>query len=319
MHQIMDEFSIIENFFKSISSNRSNLVKCTIGDDAAVVQVPISDELVISTDTMVEGVHFLSDWNADVIAYKALASNVSDIVAMAGKAKWCSLALTLPSINEKWLRDFSKGLNNALEKFDVDLIGGDLSKGPLTITITIHGLVSKGKYILRSGAKVNDLIYVSGDLGGPKYAVEQLKIKPYSDPIFNKLFYPSPKINYSSLLQNFASSAIDISDGLSSDLSHILYSSKVGAIIEQSLLPLAKHLKSIIPLDKQIDYSLNSGDEYELCFTVPSNKIIEFESTMLKSKLDFYMIGCIDNGNGLRLLNLENKITSISSNGFKHF
>ena len=315
----MDEFGIIDCFFKSISSNRSNLVKRTIGDDAAIVQVPPENELVISTDTMVQGIHFLEDWSADVIAYKALASNVSDIAAMAAVPKWCSLALTLPNLNKKWLGDFSKGLNNALEKFNVDLIGGDLTKGPLTISITIHGLVPKSKALLRSGAKANDLIYISGSLGAPKYAVEQLKIKPYSDVVFKKLFYPTPRINYVTLLQKYASSAIDISDGLSSDLNHILTSSKVGATIKQSLLPLAKHLKEIIPLEEQINYLLNSGDEYELCFTVPANKKVEFEAGMIKQQLEFFHIGNIDSGEGLRLLNLANKIITTSSNGFKHF
>lgn len=315
----MDEFSVIEHFFKSIISNRSHLVEQSIGDDAAVLQCPIDSELLISTDTMVEGVHFLSDWPPSAVAYKLLATNVSDIAAMGGLPIWCSLALTLPSLNEKWLSDFSKGLNGALKKFNMDLIGGDLTKGPLTLTVTIHGQVKKGKAIKRCGARKGDIIYLTGSLGAPTYAVSQLNQMPYSSSLYQKLFYPEPRVNYAPLLQAFANSAIDISDGLSSDLSHILRASKKGACIVEEKLPLDSSLKTLIPLDKQTQLMLHSGDEYELCFTVSKEKKAAFEIQMQSNLLPYFEIGEITAGHQLTLTNMAGNMCLITPKGFKHF
>lgn len=315
----MDEFSLIENFFKSISSDRSKLVLTGIGDDAAVTEVPMGHELLVSTDTLVNNVHFLSDWPAEAIAYKAIASNVSDIAAMAGCPTWCSLALTLPSIDEKWLIAFSSGLNQALTEFNIDLIGGDMTRGPLTITITIHGIAPSGKSLKRNGAKVNDAIFVTGALGEGAYGVSQLGKFDYQSDVFTKLFYPKPRHAYAKLLQQYGSSAIDISDGLSSDLNHILKASGVGAVLFQEHLPLSSKLKKVIPKEQQSQYILNSGDEYELCFTVPETKKSEFIEIAHQKPLAVYEIGKITKDSSFVVKDIKKQITPILNQGFNHF
>ncbi len=315
----MDEFSVIDAFFKSITTNRSGLVRQSIGDDAAIVALPNDHELLVSTDTLVEGVHFLSDWPAKVIAYKVLATNVSDIAAMAGKPAWCSLALTLPHLDETWLKAFSKGFADALQAFDIDLIGGDLTRGPLTITITIHGIAPTAKSIKRSGANPGDHIFVTGRLGEPSYALSQLGKAAYTEPFFNKLFYPDPKHRYAPLLQAFASSAIDISDGLAADLSHILKASQVGARLYECQLPLAESLKKRVAKDKQTELILNSGDEYELCFTVPADKRVECLKKMKQKGWCCIEIGTIVKTHELTLITNQNKKCPIEVKGFKHF
>lgn len=315
----MDEFTVIDEFFKSITSNRSNLVNQSIGDDAAIISLPFNSELLISTDTLVEGVHFLKDWPADVVAYKSLAASVSDIAAMAGQATWCSLALTLPKLDRVWLADFSKGFARALSQFNMDLIGGDMTQGPPTISITVHGLAPKGKAVKRSGAQIDDDIYITGTLGAPSYAVSQLRKVAYTSKIYQKLFYPTPQLRYADILQKFATSAIDISDGLSSDLSHILKASKVGATIQEVQLPLACHLETLVPNDEKCALMLNSGDEYELCFTVPHAYKKPFEKQLLESQLKCFHIGQITSELGLLLIDKSLNQKTIEANGFKHF
>jgi thiamine-monophosphate kinase len=305
----MDEFSVIAAFFKSLQSNRSGIVDLSIGDDAALLAMSSIYQLVISTDSMVEGVHFLPDWPAEVIAYKLLATNVSDMAAMAATPKCISLAMTLPEINEQWLHAFSAGLKSAMDKFNVDLIGGDLTKGSLTLTLTIHGWVEKNKAIRRSTAQAGDLIYISGELGAGAYGVSQLGKKSYDDLVFNKLFYPEPRIDYCSILQNYANSAIDISDGLSSDLSHILQASGVGAEL------YAEKLTGQYPVEQAV----NSGDEYELCFTVPPCYRQAVELAMEQQALDYYLIGTVTQQQKFILINEDGSQRELKPRGFQHF
>ncbi len=315
----MDEFSIIDVFFKSVSSNRSGLVKTGIGDDAAITMLPNGYELLVSTDTLVEGVHFLPDWPVKAIAYRALATNVSDIAAMAGRPCWCSLALTLPELDKIWLEEFSAGFCDALKTFNMDLIGGDITRGPLTITITIHGIVPVDKAIKRSGAKVDDAIFVTGALGAGAYGVSQLGRLDYQSKVFDKLFFPAPKHHYADLLQTYATSAIDISDGLSADLSHILKASKVGAILYQDKLPVAEAVMDKVPDSEHTDLALNSGDEYELCFRVRGEKKVNFIAEVENKKLCCYEVGKVTQDIQLLLMNTNHQTKPIVNNSFTHF
>lgn len=315
----MNEFSVIERFFKSIASNHTDLVQQSIGDDAAVLAIPEQKDLLISTDTLVENVHFLKDWPAEVIAYKALMTNISDIAAMAGTPCSVVVALTLPEIDQQWLAGFSKGLNKALQQYQIDLVGGDITRGPLTITITIHGIVPKAQAVLRSGAKVGDAIYLTGSLGSTGFAVSQLASKSYNDSIFNKLFFPKPCVEYAEILQKFATSAIDISDGLSSDLAHVLKASQVGAEIEAALIPVSPLLEAYLDKSQAIEQALHSGDEYELCFTVSQANKAGLEQAIGSLKLPYYHIGQIQQDKGLRVRTLDGVVQPLSASGFKHF
>ena len=208
---MMNEFELINSYFNWPLSNPS--IELGVGDDAALFEIDADFQLVTSTDTLSEGVHFFKDALPGDIAYKSLAVNLSDIAAMGAKAKYFTLSLTLPKLDEIWLKEFSESLKEASEFFKVSLIGGDTTKGPLNITITIMGVVKKSKAIKRSGAKIGDDIYVSGDLGDAALCLKKMNegIKPSSSEL-NKLNQPAPRVKLGPALINIASSCIDVSD-----------------------------------------------------------------------------------------------------------
>jgi len=262
----MNEFDLINNYF-SWQLNDSD-IELGVGDDAAIVNLHSDFQLVTSTDTLSEGVHFFDDDLPEDIAYKSLAVNLSDIAAMGATAKWFTLALTLPSLDEVWLKHFSESLKETSQKYSVSLIGGDTTKGTLNISITIMGVVQKRCAIKRSGAKNGDYIYVSGDIGDAAHCLKKIKegVKPNESELI-KLKRPLPRLELGSALKNIASSCIDISDGLEQDLQHIIKASKVGAEIDVYDLPISEELNNYIKTSGNWSLPLCGGDDYELCFT----------------------------------------------------
>ena len=324
----MDEFSLINTYFKLPAIARDDVL-FGIGDDAACVEVPPGMQLIISTDTLVAGVHFLDNWDAYDIAYKAVMVNISDIAAMAATPCWVSLALTTPDFNFNWMQRFATGLHHALNKYNIALIGGDTTKGPLTVTLTIHGLVPQGKYLRRCGAKIGDVIFVSGELGAASLAVNLLQQKtPILDKIavddidkitlMSKLQQPSPRIDLNFLLRKYASSAIDISDGLSADLNHICVASNVGASLNWHAIPVHPLVNKYESLHA-MNYIFSGGDDYELCFTISSAKINEFNEYLKTHKLCCYPIGIIEEQHGLRVSLLNGEIMDYTPSGYCHF
>ncbi|RMX22033.1 thiamine-phosphate kinase [Legionella jordanis] len=317
----MDEFSLIDVFFKEPAKLRNDVV-FGIGDDAACVSIPEGYQLLISTDTLVAEVHFLSSWDPYDIAYKSVMVNVSDIAAMGALPCWVSLALTLPSCDESWLGRFSKGLHDSLNQFNIALIGGDTTRGPLSITLTIHGLAAKGRAIRRSGAKAGDKIYVSGELGAAALAVTFLENKdlPQEDQkiLFDKLKHPKPRVDLQPILQQFATAAIDISDGLSADLNHICYNSKVGACLVKQHIPVHP---LVVKYERQgaTAFALRGGDDYELCFTIPEKLEPAFLHAIQKKGIQCFPIGVIEKQPGLRIEQEDGCITSLSTQGYQHF
>jgi thiamine-monophosphate kinase len=309
----MNEFDLIKSYFNWPLSDPS--IELGVGDDAALFQIDSDCQLVTSTDTLSEGVHFFKDAHPGDIAYKSLAVNLSDIAAMGAQAKCFTLSLTLPKLDESWLQEFSDSLREASEFFNVSLIGGDTTKGPLNITITIMGTVKKSKAIKRSGAKNGDDIYVSGDLGRAALCLK--KINEGSQPStteLNKLNKPVPRLSLGSALKNIASSCIDISDGLEQDLSHILSASKVGAIIDSNNLPLSDTVKEYIKSTQDWGLPLCGGDDYELCFTSDKSNQSEIKKLSENLKVRITKIGVINNS-----LNLNIKGYDGLSKSFKHF
>jgi len=317
----MNEFSLIDVFFKSKALSRNDVV-FGIGDDAACVTVPPDKQLVISTDSLVAEVHFLSSWDPYDIAYKAVMVNVSDIAAMAAEPCWVSLALTLPELNNLWLTRFSQGLDDALQQFGIALIGGDTTRGPLTITLTIHGLVPAGKALRRSGAKPGDKIYVSGELGAAALAVSYLHglvIDEADQPeLMNKLQRPRTRVDLASILQTYASAAIDISDGLSADLNHLCVASQVGASLFMSAIPVHSLAKKY-QQTKAIDFALTGGDDYELCFTLPAEKEAQLIASLNEIGLSCYAIGVVEAEKGLAVVNDDGKRSPLEPRGYSHF
>lgn len=318
----MNEFEIIEHFFKqSHPASKGNLV-LGIGDDAAIINVAEETELVISTDTLVSGVHFFENTSPEDIAYKALSVNLSDIAAMGALPRWVSLSLTLPDKDLDWIEKFSSSFNQLAIKQSLVLIGGDLTKGPLSITVHIHGVSPKGQSLRRSGASVGDLIYVTGELGAAAYALRHIEdavlFPAPAEKEIQRLNRPDARIKTGLELRNVASSCIDISDGLFSDLGHVLKASNVGAEIKLSDIPYSDSLKK---LDKEIaiELALTGGDDYELCFTLPKG-LPDSVISELELICPIHCLGQINKEvSKLSLINDSDELYEIKTNAYRHF
>ena len=315
------EFDIIQQYFsRNLPENKS--VRIAIGDDAAITSVPAGMEQVIAIDTLVEGIHFSKNTPAVNIAYKALAVNISDLAAMGATPAWFTLALTLPEISESWLASFSKGLFELADEFNMLLIGGDTTRGPLTVSIQVAGFVPKEKALLRSGASPGDHIFVTGNIGDgcTGLAVQEKGSEDSNDEyLLQRLQKPTPRVALGQALLGIASSCIDISDGLLADVSHILQSSGTGAAIHMEKIPVSEStLKKQQLLGLTILQLVQGGDDYELCFTVPENKISMLECTCNEQSLKITDIGEIEAETGLRCYD-QQTLLDIDNTGYQHF
>lgn len=311
----MFEFELIDSVFKSLTTSRDDVI-CGIGDDGAVINVPEGYQLVTSTDTLVLGQHFLPTTSAYDIGYKSIAVNISDMAAMGAKPAWAMLCLTLPEPDQAWLSEFANGMSVLLKQYGIQLVGGDTTKGPLAISIQIMGLVEKGRALTRSGAKPGDHIYVTGTLGLPSLALEHLLAEqPMPNVLAEALWQPKPQVEIGLEISQFATAAIDISDGLSGDLSHILQASQVGAVLYEQHLPIASTVLQSVSKDKAVYMALHGGDEYQLCFTVTPEHPLYPHAQQFGA-----YIGNISSSSGLFLkekTSTEPQALSISS--FQHF
>ena len=309
----MNEFELIQSYFDWQLNDST--IATGIGDDAAILNLDKGYQLVTSTDTLSEGVHFFKDTSASDIAYKSLAVNLSDIAAMGATAKYFTLALTLPKLDQVWLKDFSESLKLTSEMFKVSLIGGDTSRGPLNISITIMGVIENSKAILRSNAKVGDAIYLSGHIGDAAHCLKKILdgLEPTKDELIS-LNRPFPRLNLGEALKEIANSCIDISDGLEQDLSHILKASNVGAEIDVRNLPLSKSLLNYVNNNNDWSVPLCGGDDYELCFTVPKTQEQLLKSISELCEVKITKIGIINNTKKLKIKGYDGP-----SNSYKHF
>ena len=316
------EFDIIRQYF-ILENTRADVV-LGIGDDAAILNVPENHELIQSVDTLVAGVHFPIETSAENIAYKALAVNLSDMAAMGAEPAWFTLAITLPNDDEVWLKKFSESLSSIAKKYNVQLVGGDTTHGPLCISITINGFVKKGKALTRSNAQVGDKVYISGNLGDAALALaawqgDCLLAVDSVTYLNNRLNRPTPQIELGLLLREYASACIDISDGLLADLEHITIASNVGAKINFKDIPLSKEFHSNLTDEELIiPLVLAGGDDYELCFTLPKEKQSKFDDIVLERGLSVACVGEIESKSGVRCF-LNNKEVNIQELGFQHF
>lgn len=317
----LGEFSLIDKYFASLSMQRDDVL-LGIGDDAAITSVPAGKHLVTATDTLVSGVHFLPEWSATDIAHKALAVNLSDMAAMGAEPVWFSLALTLPAIDEQWLSGFSAGLAPLIKTYNLQLIGGDTTQGPLAITMTVQGVVDQGNYLSRAGAEPGDTIYVTGELGAPALAVRDLDKKHLSiadrHTAMQALLHPLPRIAEGRALLPLAHSVIDISDGLAADLQHILDASGVAAEIDLAKLPVAAVcLANSAEYDARLS-ALTGGDDYQLCFTAAAERADEIEALAKQLDCPMTMIGVIEAGEGMRCY-WQEQVIDLSKKGYEHF
>lgn len=265
----MNEFELVGRYFDYPQSGRKG-VTLGIGDDGAVLAHTPGTESVVVTDTLVCDTHFHKEHSAASIGHRALAVNLSDIAAMGASAEWATLNLTLPSLDESWIEQFAVSLLALAHRYDVALVGGDTTRGPLSITMTVGGRVSTGTALCRNGAQPGDRIYVSGVLGGAAAALERDDACS-EDALRDALWYPQPRLALGAALVGLAHSAIDISDGLLSDLGHILHASgNLGADIDAGRIPLYPQARRYLGHRRALELALGGGDDYELCFTVPA-------------------------------------------------
>jgi len=314
------EFEIIRRFFTYPAPH----AVLGVGDDAALVKIAKGKELVVSTDMLVCGTHFLPGADPYQLGYKALAVNLSDMAAMGATPRWSTLSLALPEADEKWLKPFAKGFMDLARAERVDLIGGDTTRGPLNICVQIMGEVPEGKALRRDGAKVGDEIWVSGRLGDAALALAHLQNRiqlgaQESLVCLNKLHTPAVRVTLGRHLLGLAHSAIDISDGLLADLGHILERSEVAAVIEFTALPRSAVLQKYLKHDVALHALLAGGDDYELCFTAPKKNGGRLAKLSRKLKLPLTRIGNIKRGRGLTLLGVAGKRIAWSSKGYDHF
>lgn len=277
------EFNVIRRFFEEPFtehfSNNEN-VDLGIGDDCALLNLCGTDQLATSVDTLVAGVHFLESAPADKIAQRALRVNLSDLAAMGAEPIGFTLALTLPEENEAWLQAFSSGLLSCAKEFDIPLVGGDTTRGPLSITVQVMGKVPVGKALIRSGAKVGDTVYVSGALGAAAAALpllEETSLTSDESELLDQYYQPHPALKLGIALRGIATAAIDISDGLLADLGHICQRSNVAAEIDWQRIPLLNALKNCSDKAAIQKCALAGGDDYQLCFTAPEGLNSEVE------------------------------------------
>jgi thiamine-monophosphate kinase len=308
----ISEFALIQRFFTQQTVKNSS-TRLSIGDDCALLSLPAGYELAVTTDTMVENVHFFAGTSPEQLGHKLLAVNLSDLASMGAKPVSVTLALTLPKVDETWLTAFAKGFLNLAERYSVDLIGGDTTAGPLTLTVQAMGLVPRGKALMRSSAKAGDFIYLTGSLGDAGLGLKISQDYHCADPdaALKRFHQPDPQIDAGLALTGIANACIDVSDGLAGDLGHILEQSNVGACLYWDALPLSDAVLSYINDTGDWSMPLTAGDDYELCFTVSPEKAAQLTINCRK-------IGVIESMPGLRL-HKSGATRPLNCKGYEHF
>lgn len=314
------EFDLIRRYF----TRPTPQALLGVGDDAALISVSEGMQLAISTDMLVAGTHFFADADPYKLGWKSLAVNLSDMAAMGALPKWATLAIALPEANESWIAEFAKGFFACADRYQVDLIGGDTTRGPLAISVQIMGEVEAGKALKRSAAKAGDEIWVSGTLGSAAIALAALQgryglTEDELDACLPALHTPQPRVQLGLVLSVFSRCAIDISDGLLADLGHILQSSNVGAQIDLQHIPCSKVVSNHLAEKQVQEMVLAGGDDYELCFTAPARNHGEIIKLSNMFALPLTQIGVITSEPGLVIRGLDNEIMDIEGTGFDHF
>lgn len=319
----MSEFDLINQYFKAAAVKRDDVV-LGIGDDCALLSPPPGKQLAVSTDTLISGVHFPETTKAEDIGYKSLAVNLSDLAAMGAEPAWVSLAISLPELDHAWLENFMSGFTELAQRYSVCLIGGDTTRGPLSITISVTGFVSPEAVLKRSSAKAGDAVFVTGTLGDARLGLQAILNKSMIDKnlafCIKRLNRPTANILAGQLLGVFSDiAAIDISDGLLSDLGHICTSSETGAIINLSSLPLSNELSHYYHQKPDWQKVLNAGDDYELCFCCSQQQVSALLEKFTKHGIPITQIGKITEAKGIQCLLEDGTKLDITQDGYNHF
>jgi thiamine-monophosphate kinase len=313
------EFEIIRRFFSGqrVADKDTEL---GIGDDCAVLNLAAATRLVLTTDTLVAGVHFFPDADPARLGHKALAVNLSDLAAMGARPRWALLALTLPENDPAWIGAFAQGFFRLAERHGVQLVGGDTTRGPLAVTVQALGTVDGGPAVKRSGARPGDAVYVTGGIGlaGLGLKIRQGAYLVPDEAALDRLEAPEPRVAFGLRLAGFASACIDVSDGLAADLGHILKQSAVCAELDWEALPLSASVRRYLADSGDWEMPLVAGDDYELCFTAPPTHAEAIALAAEATATRVSRIGAIRAGSGLSIRRCGRPV-ELSQSGYLHF
>jgi thiamine-monophosphate kinase len=317
------EFELIGKYFARLGAERAD-VRVGVGDDGAVLMPPPGRELVVVTDSLVEDVHFPKGSPAASIGHRAFAVNLSDLAAMGAEPAWALLALTLPQADETWLDGFARAAGDLCRKHGVALVGGDTTRGPLSMTVTLMGVAPLGVALERRGGQPGDAIFVTGSPGDSAagLALEQNRLH-VSDPMSarilrDRFLFPTPRCEVGIALRGLASACIDVSDGLGGDLEKLCVASGCGAEIEAAALPVSDALTGAVGRELAREYALTGGEDFELLFTVPLAKLAAMNNAVALGLGPVTRIGTLVPGKGVRVFTRAG-VMQFSGAGFDHF
>ena len=317
----MGEFELIRTYFAAAPCAQGGEgIALGIGDDCALLAVPPGEQLAISTDTLVAGVHFADPCDPFLLGQRSLAVAVSDLAAMGANPLAFTLALTLPTVAADWLQRYAQGLNAMAQRCGVGLVGGDTTRGPLSLTVTVFGRVPAGLALTRSGAQPGDLLCVGGDLGNAAAALplvlgQRSAAADVAEPLLGHYWSPQPQLALGIALRGKATSALDISDGLLADCGHIAKASGVSLVIERQRLPLSAALLAFLGDDGARAAALSGGDDYVLAFTLPPAEL----APLLADGWPVQVVGRVEEGAGVRLLDALGHDITPAVRGYQHF
>jgi len=317
---VIGEFEIIARYFTRETTDAG--VVLGVGDDAAVLAV--DGHVAVTVDTLVAGVHFPDGMSPHLLGYRLMAVNLSDLAAMGASPRWCTLALTLPSADESWLDGFSRGLFELADRFGLTLVGGNLSRGPLTLTLQLMGTLERAKMLTRRGGHVGDDIYVTGTLGDSAAGITLITegtAAPQGSAaaaLQERFYRPLPRVGAGLALGPLATAAIDVSDGLLADLGHLCTASRCGAAIDVERVPLSGELLSLFPPQEALAHALGGGDDYELCFTAPPSRAEEVEAALEAAATPVRRIGQLVAGQTV-VCRRDGEPFTPAVRGYRHF
>jgi thiamine-monophosphate kinase len=317
---MLGEFDIIGRYFKRAVRDPS--VVLGIGDDAAVLEP--GGRIAITVDTLVAGAHFLDGIPPHELGYRSLAVNLSDLAAMGAEPRWCTLALTLPRADDAWLEAFAAGFFELAEAHRVSLVGGNLARGPLSVTVTALGAVDPTATLTRAGGRPGDDVYVTGTLGDGAAGIALIKERVAAaagsaEAALERRFYrPTPRIAEGRALRALASAAIDVSDGLLADLGHLCTASACGAALEAEAIPLSAELAAVCPPQLALTNALTGGDDYELCFSAPRERAAAVTAALAALGTPVRKIGALVAGSGVAVRRNGEPFVP-AGRGYEHF
>ncbi|RMO98188.1 Thiamine-monophosphate kinase [Pseudomonas syringae pv. philadelphi] len=317
----MGEFELIRNYFAAAPCAQvGEDVALGIGDDCALLALPTGEQLAISTDTLVAGVHFPDSCDPFLLGQRALAVSASDLAAMGARPVAFTLALTLPQVDADWLQAFARGLNLMAQGCTLRLIGGDTTRGPLSLTLTVFGAVPAGLALTRSGARAGDLLCVGGALGDgagalPLVLNQRCAEASIAEPLLARYWSPQPQLALGQALRGRATSALDISDGLLADCGHIARASGVRLLIERDRLPMSEPLLALLGLPAAQHAALSGGDDYVLAFTLPPAQLPVLQA----AGWPVQVIGRVEVGQGVVLIDNAGADITPDIRGYQHF